>query len=459
VIWPLLSLFKSEKIRREIVPLDQTLSVGLVNEPGIFTDLLREMLDHQGISYEEINGQLPPASSKYPVVLIANYSSESYELARKSCLLEENVVIATRILNLELVLKCLSGTEDTKKDRFDLLVNQEESKLRDGIKDSLERLNFPLVLKWFWPGKSEICCVFTHDVDWFSYSPFHKVVLHGRPRIFSILKMLFESSVLRKDYGWNIPEIIEIQKKYGTKSSFYFQTHYEKGSSLLTKSVKMLRSENFEIGLHASHSSHETIDALKNELNLFERNGCGFPAGIRFHILKFNVPKTWALESEAGMEYDATFCYNRFFGFRAETCLPFHPIAEARMSITELPTSFMDWTALYRKKRGEDAQNILEEIKTKVKKYNGVLAVNFHNTYINKETFPDIYNLHEELAKEARSNGWWTATSRECVEWWSHRAGVELKPRMSDSKTVTVIPTDVTSIVYPDEKKFVIDHY
>jgi hypothetical protein len=81
----------------------------------------------------------------------------------------------------------------------------------------------------------------------------------------------------------------------------------------------------------------------------------------------------------------------------------------------------MDWTALKRNLRGKKAQEVLDLIMERVERYHGLLMVNFHNTYLNRETFPDVMALYEALIDRVSSRGYWVTTAHSCSEWWRRR--------------------------------------
>jgi len=304
----------------------------------------------------------------------------------------------------------------------------------------MDDLGLPLVLKSNWPGGAKACCVLTHDVDWLSFSPFHKVVLKGLKNKPSRLPgLVYGGAVRGKNFGWNIPEIIELEKRYGYRSTFLMMTRYTEAKSLLAKSIELMRSSGCEIALHGSESSHLSVEALKAELELFRAEVGRYPKGVRNHILKFKAPYTWEYQAELGLEYDATFGYNRYFGFRGGVCFPYHPFNESgRLPIIELPTGFMDWTALHRKRDASAFGSYLETARRRVEEFNGLLVVNFHNTYLNGKTFPSILSEYEALLEKVTEEKYWVATAAECAAWWRKRASARLNPRLTESGEILV---------------------
>jgi hypothetical protein len=421
------------------------LTVSLVHQGTLYDDLIAELLEQQGVPFKTVfKGDAAPPG---PVALISKSTPESRLRATESCGgIKENVLIAEEIVNIETILHMLGGLRDNKKDNFDLPVNEEGRKLVAALGARMSEFGLPLVLKSTWPEGAKACCVLTHDIDFMSFSPFHKVVLRGSNRPSRLVRLLYSGAVRRTNYGWNIPETIELEKRYGFRSTFLFMNRYEaRDEAYFERSLKLVKDGGSEIALHGSESSHKTAEAMDAEMETFRERVGFYPRGLRHHILKFQAPETWVLESEFGLEYDATFGYNRFFGFRAGSCFPFHPFsATARIPLLELPTGFMDWTALH---RGDDSSKFgefLQLAKKRVEEFGGALVVNFHNTYLNKETFPFVMEEYESLLRDVREKGYWVATAAECATWWGRRSLEQIEPRMLDDGAIIVSARDAS---------------
>jgi peptidoglycan/xylan/chitin deacetylase (PgdA/CDA1 family) len=430
----------------------QPLTIGLLTQGTLYDDVVKEMLDHQGVCYETIEAG-SPSLGDYPLVLVSEKSDRALSQEGLCSVSKDDVIAASDVVDLNGILECLSGLGRDKGDRFDLLVNQEELRLSAALKNGMSRKGLPFVVKQLWPGQAKACCVPTHDLDWFSYSPFHKAVFQVKSDLSRKSKILINSALRGRDYGWNIPSILQLERKYGARSTFLFQTDYGEKNSFVEPSLKLLKAEGCEIGLHAAHSSHESEDALRSELKAFNSRTGFSPHGIRYHILKFKVPDSWLMQSSLGLLYDATFSYTDFFGFRGGICFPYHPFADRRLAVTELPTSFMDWTALKRKVRGGRMRNLLGDLMNKTVGYHGVVVVNFHNTYLNKDTFPDVLEAYEWLLSEASKNGYWMATAQQCVEWWNYRASCKPQVQLEEGKTIRA-KTQIPLVVEGEDQGF-----
>jgi peptidoglycan/xylan/chitin deacetylase (PgdA/CDA1 family) len=220
----------------------------------------------------------------------------------------------------------------------------------------------------------------------------------------------------------------------GVKSTFLFRTHYDGDQRSLLPNIEVLRGSACEISLHSAALSHRKPGALAREIAAFAEISGARPQGVRHHSLKFKVPDTWTIEASEGLEYDTTFSSLEFFGFKGGVCFPYHPFNESRIPILELPTSFMDWTALKRNERGERLATILDELLNIVRENHGLLVVNFHNTYLNSETFPDVFAAYVNLIRDIKTAGYWVATASECAKWWNSRTSSKSILRIEDKK-------------------------
>lgn len=433
------------------------LTIGVTPSDSRHATVLQEILDHQGVISEIV---AEPTSKLYPVVLTTDNNDGSIATASRSCVSDDNVIVVEKWIDLDKIGQFLSGETSIPTDQFALFVNSEEEKLVSRIRSRFDELDLPLIRKSFWPNNAKACCVVTHDIDWFQYSPLHKAVLKGNLRIDRIIRLILANLVRQKNYGWNIPEILEMEEKTISKSTFLFKTIYpERDSGLFAESLRLLNKRKaFELALHASHLSHRDEQALDSELAIFREKIGGNPEGLRYHTLKFVVPQSWKMEVAKNIRYDATFSYNENFGFRSEVCFPYHPIVgNQTLEVLELPTCFMDWTMLRRGIRRRKAESMYHRLKQCVEKYSGVLVVNFHNTYLNRETFPDVYALFNLILTEVRSENYWIATAAECARWWEQRASFSPKVRMTSDREITAIRSPV-ELVVSNSKRYTIKY-
>jgi hypothetical protein len=411
-----------------------SLNVGFIKGESVYDEVIEEILNHQGVIYTKITHEAKKPKQAFPCVILSSHSKEAYELASKICINEENVIIANKMIPLEGILRALSGVEDNLSDPMFPFVNQHEEHLIQKLIDIYSKLNLPFIQKGFWPSFAKACLVLTHDVDWLYYSPFHLVVLRRRP-LHKFLKLAFNSVFFKKNYGDNISYVVQEEEKRGLKSSFYFIPKY-KFSLNFANAVELLRDKGFEIGFHAYYADKDKCK-LESQKLMLENNVKTQVKGVRQHELKFSVPTTWKIEEEIGLSYDLTFFYNDKFGFRSGICLPYHPIdfdSGKKLSILEIPTSFMDFTVLRNRISYRQALEILNRLIVTIEKFNGVFTVCFHNTYLNEETFPEICRLYAEILDYAKEKKFWASTALECYSWWIKRENAEIKLGLKGNK-------------------------
>lgn len=143
----------------------------------------------------------------------------------------------------------------------------------------------------------------SHDVDWRRQGVSHEHIMARKER--------FELDILKtaKDENlyYNIPRYMNIEEKYGIKSTYFFRTIYENG--LLDDyedDMKQLGKGGWEIGLHLDPSSIYSIDKIVNEKNTLENLCKTKVKGNRVHYLGFNKELPKKLQ-QCGFVYDSTF--------------------------------------------------------------------------------------------------------------------------------------------------------
>ena len=364
------------------MPIGKRLEVGLIRANNVKDEVLIDILDHIGIIYSK--GNIDSLSC-----IIASTKINDSKLTGK------NVIIADEIIPLDDILNMLSGSPSKVGDNFYLEINEYEKRILDAIRSAYRELDIPLVRKWYWPNLAKACCVLTHDIDWLTYSPFHMIILRTQP-LTKILHLIYRYLFAGIDYGNNIPEILEIERNHKVKSTFFFMTDYNKDNAKGRGAERLVKEGGFEIGLHGSRGSHKDINALRAELDRLQKNTGIMAEGVRYHMLKFMAPLTWEVINNAHLTYDTTYS-DHYFGFKIPLCYPFHPIDrtnDKRFTVLEIPTAFMDWIALNRMYNEDQCIEILRKIMTAIEGHNGCFAVNFHNTYLNINTFNGIYKTY-----------------------------------------------------------------
>ena len=142
----------------------------------------------------------------------------------------------------------------------------------------------------------------SHDVDW----PRNGAPLeHIMARKDRFDKNTIENAVSKNPY-YNIPEYMEIEEKFGVRSTFFFRTIYETGNYLDYESdIQSLKKGGWEIGLHLDPNSINDIDMISAEKAKIEEIARTKLEGNRVHYLGFNKELPEKLKS-LGFVYDST---------------------------------------------------------------------------------------------------------------------------------------------------------
>jgi len=143
----------------------------------------------------------------------------------------------------------------------------------------------------------------SHDVDWRHQGPPKEHVMARKER--------FDSDVIanldKQNPYYNIPKIMEIEEKFGIKSTFFFRTMYENGNfEDYEADIKSLVDGGWEVGLHCDPSSVDDIEKLDKEKEKLELLAKTKLQGNRVHYLKFTkkLPK---ILKDLGFLYDSSF--------------------------------------------------------------------------------------------------------------------------------------------------------
>ena len=158
----------------------------------------------------------------------------------------------------------------------------------------------------------------SHDVDWIFKGPSKDHILQRKDRFD---QQIFETTPIDILYR-NFSEFMEIEEKYGVKSTFFFRTQYENGDYRdYHDDIKKLIKEGWEIGLHTDPSSVKDIEKIRKEKNNLEKLTGSKIFGNRVHYLSNDeqLPKKL---SELNFIYDSSMrkiknnISNEDFGYR-----------------------------------------------------------------------------------------------------------------------------------------------
>lgn len=291
-----------------------------------------------------------------------------------------------------------------------------------------------------WVDRDFAVCL-THDVDLIRrYHLFCPPVLSIATAITRERNIRRAVYILR-DYGRTILKLqndpcdtfdwmMDLERKYGFKSSFYFLTDgtplslggYSIRSNRVRKLIKSIEEKGVEVGLHGSLNSNKGPGRLKLEKKKLDRIAKSNTVGGRQHFLKFEVPKTWRSVERAGLKYDSSLGFADREGFRCGICFPYKPfdvIENREMNIWELPLVVMDAALQYY--QGISPEEALEKIKALIdttKKYSGVFVLLWHNTLFSEPDYPGWSGVYARILEYLAKQEVFSATAEDIISTW-----------------------------------------
>jgi len=221
-------------------------------------------------------------------------------------------------------------------------------------------------------------------------------------------------SLFQRSHYWNFDKIMEIEKRFGLRSTFFFLNetypfhplkisswrlslgYYDLFEPNLQRAIRELDSQGWEVGLHGSYLSFKDIDLLKKEKSDLE-SIIGHPVlGVRQHYLNIDQ-HTWTRQAEAGFLYDASFGLTNDIGFKENRFHPFKPISNRHFYV--VPLALMDACVMRKKNPLEEAMNVFRVAEEK----GACLVLNWHQRMFNEKEFPGYMDMYLRLIEEFRS--------------------------------------------------------
>ena len=201
-------------------------------------------------------------------------------------------------------------------------------------------------------------------------------------------------------YFRGIHTLSTLSNRFGLESAFYFMAvdprlrgqRYDIESPSIRRCVHNLRSQGFQIGLHASYDSLNDPNRLAEEKGRLDSVLGETRYGGRQHFLRFRVPDTWRHWEQAGLTYDSTMGYPDCEGFRCGTCHPFRPFDVERdreFNLLEWPLIVTDVTLrTYREMTPEEGEARILELARRCREVEGTLTLVWHNSSLDGQWEP-----------------------------------------------------------------------
>ncbi len=257
----------------------------------------------------------------------------------------------------------------------------------------------------------------THDIDviscWHTHFKDIKRIVsyflkkgeikYGMENIISYIKTLIN----KEDDPYNTFKfLMEYSDSLGLKSYFFFMSSAEyflTEQDRLKKIVAAILGKGHFIGFHPNKDTCSDSKVFQKELNALNTVLKRKITIGRQHLLKFEVPFTWRIWNDCGMEWDSSLVYFDKIGFRCGVCYPFTVfdiLKRKHLRLKELPLLAMDCTMFgYNSATPDEALSELDCVKSTVRKYNGKFVVLWHNSYFSFENKKTLA-VYKEILKE-----------------------------------------------------------
>ena len=109
----------------------------------------------------------------------------------------------------------------------------------------------------------------------------------------------------------NIPEYMELEERFGIRSTFFFRTLYEDGDvDDYEDDILALQEGGWEIGLHTDPQSVNDIEKIKQEKEKLESLTKKPIIGNRVHFLNYNLELPKKLK-KLGFLYDSSLRHSK----------------------------------------------------------------------------------------------------------------------------------------------------
>jgi peptidoglycan/xylan/chitin deacetylase (PgdA/CDA1 family) len=281
-----------------------------------------------------------------------------------------------------------------------------------------------------WPNEKKFALCLTHDVDRVDKKWWQCAYYFFKHRDPYQLKSLLTKKKERP--FWNFERIMEIESKYGVRSTFFFLNETKKANLLKPSTyslsfgyykiddprivgiIRALDSDGWEIGVHGSYDSYLNKDLLRKEKATLE-GILGKPVlGIRQHYLNLSIPRTWELQAREGFRYDSSFGFRDKVGFRDDKLRPYRPLDD---ELLEIPMTIMDGPLFASSRNNEEAWEKCKRLIDQAQNQSALLTILWHNNRFNDKEFPGQTEIYEKIIKECQSRGAWVATGEEIYRW------------------------------------------
>lgn len=302
---------------------------------------------------------------------------------------------------------------------------------------------YPYIQKWFWPKNYDFGVFISHDIDMIKLPYIYAWILFfyyiKNKKFLKIIYLLL--NLVKRIYGGkyfrNFKKIMEIEKRYGVKSTFYFMSsNFSYQLEEIKEDLINLIKNGNEVGLHADINSFNNFNILFSEKKRLENYINKKVVGCRPHRLKMEYPTTWRIYEKAGIKYSSLIKNPPlYFPFR-----PYDFYRNRMLDIIEIPITITEEDVYenYYKSLNDRIDFIKDKIKF-IKKINGLFSFSWHNNSISDlENYEKSKEVYIKVLQDLSRENCWIATGEDIFCWWKRRSNTKISKKI-ERRDITYI--------------------
>lgn len=265
----------------------------------------------------------------------------------------------------------------------------------------------------------------THDIDQLGMLQYFKLIksIGGDILKRKDFKMVIDKiikKITNKD-PYSVSHLIAIHKKYNTKGTFFFMPDIQlkktvggykplKEKQSLKKMKDEILNSGSSIGIHYD-ARHLQEDRMEKDITVLEEVFEQKIESGRAHFLIFDISKSFDLYEKSGIKVDTTGSYADIVGFRFGTSYPYRPFnfrEKREYNLIEIPLLVMDATLQGKRFMNLSPEEGFEKVKKimdRIKLYNGVFTILWHNTSFYTSEWKDWEWVYEKILKYGYEKG------------------------------------------------------
>jgi len=195
-----------------------------------------------------------------------------------------------------------------------------------------------------------------------------------------------------------------------------FDSGYDPRHDRIHKMIQWLGEHSIENGVHPGYGTFGCPQELRAELQILRSVLGREPLGGRQHYLRW-CPETWIDWENCGLAYDSTVAYADQVGFRAGTCVPYHPwllSLDREARLLEIPLLVMDACLLESMRlRGDELLNAVSRLIHRCRVVGGVFTFLCHNTTLRDASFVREYEQILDMLIRSDRFDWQSSLTNE----------------------------------------------